>query len=126
MIRNTAGAFLLAATLGALALTPVTDVHAGTVFDGPWSVIVYTSKGPCDPSYRFSGQITNGQISYAYGSLVVTGQVDQSGLTYVHVTAASAHGEARGRMTASHGSGTWSGEGPDGRCAGTWVAMRPG
>jgi len=126
MIRNTAGALLLAATFAASALTPAAYVHAAAKYDGQWSVVVYTSIGPCDASYRFSGQIVNGEISYAYGSLEVTGHVEASGATSVRVTTGSAHGEAHGHTTATHGSGTWSGDGPDGRCAGTWIATRPG
>jgi hypothetical protein len=126
MIRYTAAAILIATTCAASALTPATCAYAGTNFDGQWSVVVYTSSGPCDPSYRFSGQIVNGQISYAYGSLEVTGHVEASGATSVRVTAGSAHGEAHGRMTATRGSGTWSGDGPNGRCGGIWIAARPG
>jgi hypothetical protein len=126
MIRNTAGVFVLAATLALSALTPTADLRAATKYDGSWSVIVYTSRGPCDPSSRFSGEIVNGEISYAYGSLEVSGHIDASGATHVHVIYGSAHGEAHGHMTATHGSGTWTGVGPDGRCAGTWVATRPG
>jgi hypothetical protein len=124
MIHNTTGTFLLAATLVASAFTPPTCALAGTEFDGPWSVVVRTSTGQCDPSNRFSGQIVNGEISYAYGSLEVTGRVEASGATRVHVTYGTAHGEAHGRLTATHGSGTWSGDGPDGRCSGTWDATR--
>ena len=102
------------------------SAHAGGTYDGPWSVVVYTASGSCDPSYRISGQIVDGQISYAYGSIEVTGRVAAGGETQVHVTAGSSHGEARGHMTATHGNGTWSGQGPDGRCAGTWIATRAG
>jgi hypothetical protein len=126
MIRSTAGVFLLAAILTVSAWLPATVVRAGSKYDGQWSVVVYTSSGRCDPSYRFSGQIVNGEISYAYGSIEVSGRVEPSGATHVHVTAGNGHGEAHGHMTATRGSGTWSGEGPDGRCAGTWVATRPG
>jgi hypothetical protein len=126
MMRKTAAAFLLAATLAALAFTPPTAVRAGTKFDGQWSVVVHTSVGPCDPSYRFSGQIVNGEISYAYGSIAVAGRVVASGSTYVRVTAGTSHGEAHGHMTETEGSGTWRGDGPDGHCAGTWIATRPG
>jgi hypothetical protein len=101
-----------------------TGLHAETQFDGPWSVVVRTSTGPCDPSTRFSGQIVNGDISYAYGSLEVTGRVEASGVTHVRVIYGDAHGEAHGRMTATQGSGTWSGDGPNGRCTGTWDATR--
>lgn len=126
MIRSAVGACLLAATLAASTLALAPGAHASTKFDGRWSVVVYTSSGACDPSYRFSGQIANGEISYAYSSVVVTGRVERSGATRVQVIASGAHGEAHGHMTATHGSGTWSGNGPNGRCAGTWVATRPG
>jgi hypothetical protein len=126
MIRKTALALLVATTFAVLALTQASVVRATTKFDGQWSVVVYTSSGPCDPSYRLSGQIQNGEISYAYGSVEISGHIEPNGAAHVHVTAGSGHGEAHGHMTPSHGSGTWSGEGPDGRCAGTWVATRPG
>jgi hypothetical protein len=125
MIRKTAAAILLALTVAA-ALTHSTYVLASTEYDGLWSVVVYTTSGQCDPSYRVSGEITNGEISYAYGSLEVTGHVERSGATHVHVTYGDAHGEAHGHMTATHGSGTWSGNGPNGHCSGTWTATRGG
>jgi hypothetical protein len=108
-----------------LAVLSGGPAHAGTIYDGAWSVVVYTASGPCDPSYRISGQITDGRIYYAYGSIEVSGRVAAGGDTHVHVTAGSSHGEARGHMTATRGNGSWSGQGPDGRCAGTWVATRP-
>ncbi|MGO9698690.1 MAG: hypothetical protein ACLPX7_05445 [Xanthobacteraceae bacterium] len=123
-IRKSAVAFPFTAWVVASALTPTTYAFAESKFDGPWSVAVYTTTGPCDPSYRFSGQIVDGAISYAYGSLEVTGRVDASGATFVRVIAGNSHGEAHGRMTMTHGTGTWSGIGPDGHCAGTWHATR--
>jgi hypothetical protein len=118
MMMRSAWALAFAAS----ALMRPTEGAAGTQFDGPWSVVVRTSTGPCDASSRFSGQIVNGEIFYAYGSLEVTGHVDASGATSVHVTYGTAHGEAHGRLTPTQGSGTWSGSGPDGRCTGTWDA----
>ena len=96
------------------------------LYDGPWSVVILTTKGKCDPSYRISGQIVNGGIFYSYGSLEVTGRVEDSGHTTVHVTYGTDHGEAHGRLLETYGTGTWSGNGPDGLCSGTWVATRAG
>ena len=124
MIRNSALAFVLPAAVIASGLTPMSNALAGSKFDGPWSVAVYTTTGSCDPSYRFSGQIVNGDISYAYGSLEITGRVAANGDTFVRMTAGTSRGEAHGRMTMTHGNGTWSGVGPDGHCAGTWQATR--
>lgn len=126
MIRNAARQILSAAILAGVVSMPMKDARAGSKYDGQWSVIIFTSTGTCDPSYRISGQIVNGEISYAYGSVVVMGHVLASGATVVRVTAGDRHGEAHGHMTASHGNGTWSGQGPDGHCAGTWIATRPG
>jgi len=116
---------LLVVTFAAWALTPATQAGAGTKFDGPWSVIVYTRTGPCDASYRFSGEILNGEIFYSYSSLSITGHIAPNGVTQVKVVVGTSHGEARGHMTAARGAGTWSGVGPDGHCSGTWVATRP-
>jgi len=124
MIRLAAKALVFAATLAVTVLPQATKLNAANQFDGPWSVVVYTLTGACDPSARFSGQILNGDISYAYGSLEVSGRVETSGLTHVHVLYGTARGEARGRLTATRGGGTWSGDGPDGHCAGTWNATR--
>jgi hypothetical protein len=125
-MRSIATAIAFVGTLAASALLPPTDVRAGGKFDGPWSVVVLTTKGKCDPSYRFSGQIVNGGIYYSYGSLAVTGRVEESGATNVHVTYGTDHGEAHGRLLETYGTGTWSGHGPDGLCSGTWVATRAG
>ncbi len=124
MSPRTRTAVCLAAGIAAATAAAVSAL-ASTKYDGQWSVVVYTTSGPCDPSYRFSGQISNGEISYAYGSLEVSGRVDANGNTHVRVTSAQGHGEARGRMTERRGAGTWNGNGPNGACAGTWMATRP-
>ncbi len=125
MIRNIVGILAPVVTLAFAIPAQAADERATGKYDGMWSVTVYTTSGPCDPAQRISGQIVNGEISYAYGSLDVTGHVEPSGATRVHVTYGSAHGEAHGHMTPTQGSGTWSGDSPDGRCAGTWSATRP-
>jgi len=124
MIDRSSTASVFAAALAASAWTAAADAGSASKFDGPWSVAVYTTMGSCQPSTRFSGQIVNGEISYAYGSPEVVGRVEASGATKVNVTYGDARGEAHGVMTATQGSGTWSGDSPNGRCAGTWDASR--
>jgi hypothetical protein len=125
MISNASSGILLAASFAAAALAQTMPARAAaSEFDGSWSVVVLTTSGPCDPSYRFSGQIIGGAISYAYNTLEVTGHVEASGATFVKVIYGDAHAEAHGRLTAIRGSGTWSGSGPNGHCAGTWAATR--
>ena len=125
MIRGVTRIFFVPPVLAAVLLPPA-GADAGTKYDGSWSVVVSTTAGPCEPSSRFSGQIVNGEFSYAYGTLEVNGHVDANGTTIVRVSYGDSHGEAHGHMTATQGGGTWSGDGPGGRCSGTWSATRPG
>ena len=122
--RRTRVATGLTAVLAAALTLPVPAHAATTKFDGSWSVVALTTSGPCDASYRFNGQIGGGTIYYAYQQLEVVGRVEANGAVSVKITYGSAHAEGHGRLTETHGSGTWSGEGPDGRCTGTWSSTR--
>jgi len=125
MIRNTASTILLAATVTAAALTQATYVRAASKFDGNWSVVVYTRSGPCDPAYRFSGQIVNGVIVYNGGLAIdFSGRVRSNGSASLRVSSGSAFAVASGHLTGARGAGTWYGQAPGGRCAGNWVAQR--
>jgi hypothetical protein len=127
MIRNnTAGAIFLAASLVAVALTQATYVRAATKFDGEWSVVVVTRSGPCDASYRFSGQIVNGAIIYngGLGPIDFAGRVRPNGTAYLRVASGENFALASGRMTPTRGKGIWRGKSADGICAGTWSAVR--
>jgi hypothetical protein len=126
MIRNTAGAILLAATVAAGALTQATYVRAATKYDGNWSVVVITTSGPCDASYRFSGQIVNGAMVYGgeLGPADFFGRVRSSGATYLRVSGGGSYAVAFGHLTAMRGSGSWHGQSSGSRCAGTWSAHR--
>jgi len=124
MIGNT-GAIVLAATVAASALTQATYVRAATKYDGAWSVVIYTKTGPCDAAYRFSGQITNGIIYYTgiFG-IDFSGRVRPGGAAYARVSSGPHYAVANGRMSVTRGGGVWHGHGPNGSCAGTWVATR--
>jgi len=119
------GAFVLAATVAAAAVTQATYVRAATKYDGSWSVAIYTRTGPCDAAYRFSGQIINGIISYsgAFG-IDFTGRVRPGGAAWARVSSGPNYAVANGRMSVNRGGGVWHGQGPGGYCAGTWVATR--
>lgn len=127
MIRNnTAGAIFLAASIAAVALTQETGVRAATKFDGEWTVVVVTRTGPCDASYRFSGQIVNGAIIYngGFGAIDFAGRVRPNGAAYLRVAGGENFALASGRLTATRGSGIWHGKSADGICTGTWSAAR--
>jgi hypothetical protein len=124
MIRNTAGTILLAATIAASALTQATYVRAATKFDGNWSVVIVTRSGPCDASYRFSGQIVNGNIGYGGGGVDLVGRVRSNGAAFVRVSSGSSYAVGSGRLNATHGSGVWRGVSSGARCSGVWSASR--
>lgn len=124
MIRSTTVAILSATTIAAAALTPATVARATTRYDGAWSVVIYTKTGPCDASYRFSGQIVNGIINYGTIGVNFTGRVRSSGAAYVRVSSGSSYAVAYGRLTINRGSGTWHGQASSGYCTGKWVATR--
>lgn len=124
MIRRLVGAILITAMLTAAALTQATYARAATKFDGAWSLVVYTRSGPCGQSYRFSGQIVNGVISYGSIGVNLSGHVNSRGGAYARVSAGSSYAMAYGRLTATRGGGTWRGRTSDGYCAGTWAATR--
>jgi hypothetical protein len=125
MISRFTRAFVLAAALAGSASAFAPTASAATKFDGAWSVLIVTRAGPCDPSYRFGGQIINGIIYYTGGGPVsLTGRVAASGAISVTVSSGPNHAVGSGRLTARSGGGTWRGQGPGGACSGSWSAQR--
>jgi hypothetical protein len=125
MIGKRLATFVFAAVIAAAALVPAKIVSAATVFDGNWSLAVYTRHGPCDASYRFGGQIINGAIVYnGIGSVAVAGRVRPNGAVWLRVSSGAASAVASGRLRAQIGSGIWRGVSSSGQCTGTWTATR--
>jgi hypothetical protein len=111
---------LLCITLGAPAI-------AGTAFDGEWSVVIATSAGACDATFRYPVAISNGEVVNAGGAVAsMQGQVRPNGTVRVRVQSGDQWADGSGRLDAKRGSGVWKGQGSSGACAGTWVAMRRG
>ena len=125
MIGQKAATFFLTAAVTAAALTQATDAGAATRFDGSWSLAVYTRTGPCDASYRFSGQIVNGTIAYSgVGSVAIAGRVRSTGAVWLRVSSGAGYATASGRLKIQTGNGIWRGQSSDGHCTGTWTATR--
>jgi hypothetical protein len=102
-----------------------TTADAATPFDGEWSVLIITSTGTCDESYRFAGRITNGIISYeGGGAIAVSGRVAPSGALTATVSNGPNYGMASGRLVGNSGKGTWRGQNSIGACSGSWTAER--
>lgn len=94
-------------------------------YDGNWSVLIVTQKGPCDKAYRYGLSIRNGQVFYEGSAPVnVRGGVAANGRVKVSVSAGSQGANGTGRLFATDGSGNWIGSGSMGSCSGTWSAER--
>jgi len=111
----------------ALARTRARAAPAAGVYDGNWSVLIVTKRGPCDAAYRYGLSIRGGHVFYE-GSLGVNvdGYVSGSGYVRVRVSAGSQGATGVGRLSRDYGEGSWRGSGSSGSCSGTWTAERRG
>ena len=124
MISDSIRAVTLATAFAVSAWAASPPAQAAS-FDGPWSVVVVTKKGPCDPSYRYGVMIRGGLVTYQGGGAVnVSGRVSNSGSVSVSVSAAGNSAIGSGRLSSGRGGGTWRGQGPQGACSGVWSATQ--
>jgi hypothetical protein len=71
MMRISSRGVLLIVTLAFANETGIGAVHAGTSFDGAWSVVITTDRGTCDPANRLSIDIRDGILQYIGDSAVL-------------------------------------------------------
>ena len=116
---------LVAAALGAVAISPAGAQAARgmTAYDGTWQLTFVTKSGACDPSYDFNVNIANGAISHPM-LVRFQGNVGRSGAVRASVTVQDKFASGAGRLTATSGSGNWSGYSGAAKCSGSWVAHR--
>ena len=105
-------------------VAPAKDVKAAD-FDGRWSVLVITEKGPCDPGYRYEVNVANGKVTFVGTEAVgMDGTVTPSGAVQVMVGRGGEHASGSGKLAAKAGSGSWRGGAGQNECAGRWEAER--
>lgn len=98
---------------------------SAAAFDGHWSVVVITDRGPCDRAYRYELRIDRGQISYAGNAAVdFTGRVTPAGTVRVDLAQGQASAHGTGKLQHQAGAGVWTGRSPNGVCGGRWEAER--
>ena len=100
--------------------------HGSANFDGLWSVVIVTSQGPCDRSYRYPARVVDTRVMQANAdpSYRLYGAVSRSGAIRVIVVRGSQWADGRGRLTDGRGAGNWTTSG--GQCSGQWTASRRG
>ena len=100
---------------------------AQRAFDGEWSVLIATERGPCDRAYRFGISIAGGVIYYYGGAGSFSGRVSANGAIRVRATSAGGGvANGSGRLHRNTGGGRWSGQSGGDRCSGYWTAERRG
>jgi hypothetical protein len=124
MISHSIRAAIAATAFAATAVYAAPSAYAAS-FDGPWSVVVTTTRGACDQSYRYGVMIRGGSVSYLGGGAVsVSGRVNPSGQVSVSVSTGGQSANGSGRLSNGRGGGKWSGQGSQGSCSGTWSASQ--
>jgi hypothetical protein len=98
-----------------------TPAAAAAPFDGSWTVRIATESGACK-SGTLPIEVRDGKIVSGNPVVIVSGQVGQSGGLRVVVGDGVRKANGSGKLSATSGSGTWSGGG--GMCSGSWVAER--
>jgi hypothetical protein len=95
-------------------------------FDGLWSVVIVTSQGVCDRSYRYPARIVGSRVMQANAdpSYRLYGAVSRSGAIRVIVARGGQWADGRGRLIDGRGTGIWTTSG--GQCSGEWTASRRG
>ena len=82
-----------------------------------------TQAGPCDPTYDFDVNISNGVITEP-NLVKFRGSVAPSGAVRASVTVQDKFASGSGRLSLASGRGNWSGRSGSARCSGYWVAQR--
>jgi hypothetical protein len=100
----------------------VPNANAQSKFDGTWSGALYTSSGPCAPSYRALIKVTDGNVLLPGGASA--GRVSQTGSVTLTVSMSGIYGVGTGRLSSNSGAGKWRAQFQNAPCSGTWSAQR--
>lgn len=115
--------FPLALATASMYLLFAVSAEARSAYDGSWNLVFVTQYGPCDPTYDFSVNISNGIVTQP-NLVKFRGYVARSGAVRASVTVHEKYAAGSGRLVGASGHGTWSGHSGTARCAGYWTAQR--
>jgi hypothetical protein len=115
--------YLLSTVIGCAAFLLATTANARSSYDGSWSLVFFTQRGACDPTYNFSVNINDGVVTHP-NLVKFKGHVGRSGAVSASVTVHDKYASGSGRMAGTSGRGIWSGRAGGGRCSGYWTAER--
>ncbi|SDI09111.1 hypothetical protein SAMN05216338_101745 [Bradyrhizobium sp. Rc2d] len=104
-----------------IALTPA--AQARSAYDGSWDLIFVTQRGVCEPSYSFTVNVSDGNVSHP-NLLKFRGHVARSGAVHASVAVHDKYATGSGKLAGTTGRGRWSGRAGSSLCAGYWTAQR--
>jgi hypothetical protein len=110
-----------AALLLACTLTNAAHRGGGSLYDGTWSVAIYTQRGECS-SVRVATRIVGGRLYSEDQSYQSNGAVGANGLIRVTVSGFGRSAAGSGRLSGNSGAGSWRSS--RGECSGSWSASR--
>jgi len=102
--------------------SPRSDAQARGIYDGEWSVMVYTLRGDCDRALRYSLRIVDGRVLAEDQSYQLRGVIAPGGEIRVTVAEGGRSASGFGRLAGNSGRGQWRTS--TGECTGQWTAER--
>jgi hypothetical protein len=96
---------------------------AQRAYDGQWSVVIVTQRGPCERAHRHGVFIQAGRVIQDDS---IVGRVAANGAVSVRVTSPIGSASGSGRLSHNSGRGNWSGYSGVDQCSGYWTAERRG
>ena len=122
MLGRTFAVFLFSGALALPAAAQGEKPNAGK-FDGRWSVLVVTEKGPCDQAYRWNLGVAGGRITDLEDNVAsASGSIASSGRVNVRLVRGQDVLTAVGSIQQGAGRGTW--QSPSRQCSGRWEAEK--
>jgi hypothetical protein len=121
-MRKLGGVVTAAAIAAALVAATPFAARAANIYDGIWSVTIYTQAGNCPSSLRYGVRVVQGRVFGDDQSYQVNGTVASNGATRVTVSEKGQSASGTGRLSGNAGAGRWRTSAGD--CAGQWTAAR--
>jgi hypothetical protein len=104
-------------------MAAASTAHAESAYDGSWELVFVTQHGPCDQSYNFTVNISDGVVTHP-NLMKFKGYVAKTGAVRASVTVQDKYASGAGRLSNSSGGGKWSGRSGSAACSGSWTAQR--
>jgi hypothetical protein len=121
-MRKLGGVVTAAAIAAALVAAIPSGARAANIYDGAWTVTIFTQAGNCPSSLRYGVRVVRGRVLGDDQSYQVNGSVAANGATRVTVSEQGQSASGTGRLSGNAGAGRWRTS--TGQCAGQWNAAR--